>query len=569
MTTEERKRLLKSRLIAAGVFLAAAAGLAAWYIDRTTPTKKHLEAADFFGTEQGETAIVLDEEVLKAKGRQIAGSLFLPYETAVRSINPSVFYEDTEDLLIVTLPEEKQSFEISADGLLEGEAAREEEELFVRESFLESVTDADFRFFSDPERVVIRTKDSYPVLTLSEDAPVRFRAGIKSPILADCEAGTVLRAIDVDEEGEGLPDKVEKWTKVMTEDGFTGYVEDRFLTDPGLQTISYESPVGKYSRCFFDGLVNMCFHQTTDQASNAALLQSLEGVTGINVIAPTWFFLDGTSGEVKSLASPEYVETAHGEGLKVWAVLNDFDGGIAKSADTAAALSSDTSRTAIVDTVMGELLSCGADGLCLDIELVSEQASADFLELIREFSSECRKAGLTLSVCNYVPTYTKYLNRPEQARVADYVVVMCYDEHTSSSKEAGSVASLPFVKKGIADTVEQVPSCQVIAAIPFFTRLWSTSGDGSVSSESMGMSKAASRIEELGMTSSWDEGTGQYYAETTQDGVKYQIWEEGADSIGLKMEAITQADCAGTAEWKLGLETPDIWEVISEKMQEP
>ncbi len=562
MTIEERKRILRSRIIAAGALAAAAAGLAAWYIDRTTPSNKHMDPEHYFGISQDEAALVLDGELGEAKGRVIEGSYYLPYEAVAASINPSVFYEDTEDLLIVTLPEERREYSVASNGSSGGEAVRAEEEVFVSAPFLESVTNASFRTFDEPGRIVVSMQDSYPVETLMEDAPIRFRAGIKSPILKDGEAGTRLRVLDVDETGEASPDKVKKWTKVVTEDGFSGYVEDRFLGEPGLETIETGHPVGEYTRSFLDAPVNLCFHQTTDQASNAALTQSLEGVTGINVLAPTWLFLDGTAGEVASIASSDYVETAHKEGIKVWAVLNDFDGSIASSADTAAAMSSAAGRSAIVGSVMEELRACGADGLCLDIELVSESAAADFLELIREFSVECRKQGLTLSACNYVPTFTKYMNRAEQARVADYVIVMCYDEHTASSKEAGSVSSLPFVKNGITATAGQVPAGQVIAALPFFTRLWKISEDGSIEAESLGMSKAASRVEELGMSPGWDEETGQNYAETSDGGDTYKIWLEDSDSLQLKMEEVASADCAGAAFWKLGLESPGTWELI-------
>ena len=48
-------------------------------------------------------------------------------------------------------------------------------------------------------------------------------------------------------------------------------------------------------------------------------------------------------------------------------------------------------------------------------------------------------------------------NREEQGVVADYVIIMGYDEHFSGSEEAGSVASIDFVKEGITETLKEVP----------------------------------------------------------------------------------------------------------------
>lgn len=51
------------------------------------------------------------------------------------------------------------------------------------------------------------------------------------------------------------------------------------------------------------------------------------------------------------------------------------------------------------------------------------------------------------SVDNYVPQpYNAHYDIEEQAAVADYVVVMGYDEHTEGSYEAGSVASIGYLK---------------------------------------------------------------------------------------------------------------------------
>ena len=56
--------------------------------------------------------------------------------------------------------------------------------------------------------------------------------------------------------------------------------------------------------------------------------------------------------------------------------------------------------------------------------------------------------------------------------MADYVVIMAYDEHTEGSYEAGSVASISYLQDGIEKTLEKVSADKVIAGIPFFTRLW-------------------------------------------------------------------------------------------------
>lgn len=93
---------------------------------------------------------------------------------------------------------------------------------------------------------------------------------------------------------------------------------------------------------------------------------------------------------------------------------------------------------------------------------------------MRELSIECRKKGIVLSIDNYQPSaWTEFYDRNQQGRLADYVVVMNYDEHTASSNEAGSVSSLTFTEEGLKNTIDEVgDASRVINGMPFYTRIW-------------------------------------------------------------------------------------------------
>jgi spore germination protein YaaH len=253
-------------------------------------------------------------------------------------------------------------------------------------------------------------------------------------------------------------------------------------------------------------------------------------------------------------------------GLSVWTVANDFDGAVNSSQDTMAALSAYAGRSRIIDTIVSETVRVGADGINIDFEKVNANSAPYYQEFIRELSVSCRNEGLVLSIDAYVPTYTAYLGRKELARVADYIVCMCYDEHTSGSDTAGSVSSLPFVKKGIRDTLKEVPAEQTIIALPFFTRLWKVNENAAPESRAMGMGETSAWISENAVNIVWDETAGQNYAEAKGVDGTSKVWIEDAQSISEKMGAVTEAGCAGVAEWKLGLETEDIWQVISEHL---
>ena len=169
---------------------------------------------------------------------------------------------------------------------------------------------------------------------------------------------------------------------------------------------------------------------------------------------------------------------------------------------------------------------------------------------------------------NYVPQpYNEHYNLAEQGVMADYVFLMAYDEHVDGSYEAGSVASLPFVKEGIEKTLQEVPKEKVINGIPFYTRLWTESNNGTLSSEVMTMDQAIQYVQENGIEVYWEKETAQNYGELLTDSGTQKIWIEDEQSIEEKMKLIEQYGLAGVASWKLGFERADVWSVISQYLQ--
>ena len=162
--------------------------------------------------------------------------------------------------------------------------------------------------------------------------------------------------------------------------------------------------------------------------------------------------------------------------------------------------------------------------------------------------------------------------------MADYVVIMGYDEHYAGSEEAGSVASINYVRSGIENTLKDVPAEKVINAVPFYTRLWeerpkteeelaqedenSTSSAYVVTSKAYGMNAARSVLADNGVEPVWDEETCQYYAEYTVGDSVYRIWLEEEESIAIKAALIKEYNLAGISAWKLGFERQEIWDVI-------
>ena len=309
----------------------------------------------------------------------------------------------------------------------------------------------------------------------------------------------------------------------------------------------------------------MAWHGVGSKEGNETLDAMLSQTKGVNVISPTWFTLVGNEGDFSSFATQSYVDKAHDRGIEVWALVGNVE---SVDVDMYEVLAGTTNRTHLIEGLINTALEYNLDGLNIDFENISLDAGEPFVEFIRELSIPCREHGIVLSVDNYVPMgHTDHYNRAEQGLVADYVVIMGYDEHYSGSDEAGSVASISFVERGISDTVEQVPAEKVINGIPFYTRIWETAGTN-ISSQAVGMEMAQAYIREHGITTRWDEETCQNYGEFQSGDSFCQVWLEDAESIRVKLNIMQKYEIAGVAEWKLGFEEPSVWDVIEEYMNQ-
>ena len=578
------------------IVIIAAAALIYYFLGGGFSSRKHMDAADYFGNAaDGEAAIVSTEGLSDKKALISNGITYIDYDTVHNYINDKFYLDTTENILTVTTPTEKVQTDIttadasvimisSGDEVDSGDTAGESPEgaadnsgqeaadnvtgestqdaetgklVYISLDYIRQYSDIEVNELSDPARLVIRDRWDLENATVNKDAPIRFEESKKSVIIKDAAAGDTLTVIS----------RGTDFARVMTSDGFVGYISNDVLTisDPA----SHESSLGEYTSLSFDGKINMVFHQTDSQDANSYLAKSLEGVSGVNVIAPTWFFIDDTSGNLTDLTSSDYVNTAHAAGLKVFAVLNDFDGGISSRDETGAVLSSTSARNKMISSVITSVQNAGADGVNVDIENVNENSSEAFNEFLRELSVECRNAGLYLSVDTYVPQpYNTFYDREAFAEVCDYVVTMAYDEHTSGSEEAGSVSSISWVQQALSDAGTVVPAEKTVIAIPFYTRVWTTDKSGGITSSAMGMSEAENYVSEHSMLRSWDDKLKQNYAVLESSGEKTEIWLEDGESISAKMEEIISANAAGVAEWKLGLQSSDIWQVISEYLSQ-
>ena len=534
------------------ILLLAAAVLIAFAVIRVYPMLSE-SAADadlnaYFGVTEGQAAIVVNDEIIDSKGIVQDGTIYLDYETVREYLNDHFLWDDASGQMLLTLPSGTEKWK---DG--DGTLLLKDEKPYISADCVKENSDIDMEIFQNPDRIVARTKwDNIPTEVLTEDSVVRLTGGKKGEILTQVKKGDTVV----------LTQNADTWCCVATSDGFIGYVRKDIL-ESGSELTHTSDPRFSFSKISKDGPISMGW-QYTEQDSGLSAFGELTSNTGINVISPTWFTVNDNKGTVSSLAAKDYVDQAHKSGIMVWGCYQDVYDNDGISA--ASYMQTEKIRQHIIDQLIQAATDTGMDGINLDIETITEEAAPYYLQFIRELCEAAHKQNLIVSVDNYTSTYTQYLNRREQAETADYLVIMGYDEHTTSSGEAGSVASISFVEKGITDLLDEgVDPSQVINGIPFYSRGWTqNAGEDSPTCEVLAMGDQKAWADSHGITLAWDANLCQYTGKTTVNDTTYSIWEEDAKSIESKMQLVGKYQLAGVAEWRLGLETADVWNVINQ-----
>ncbi len=509
-----------------------------------------------------DVAIILQNQRITEKAKLIDGNYYFDLDTVNAYFCDHFYINETENILRYVLPDRILEAVIGEASYSDGgnvvpceytPIRREGGIYYLAIDFVRLFSVFDYTYYTDPDRVVIYTAyEQQSVVTVEKDTQVRYQGGIKSDILTDVSQGDVVVLLEA----------MDEWSKVQTDDGFIGYVENKRISTASPRLPEFKDSTSKYgdaefTSLSFDGKVSLGWHQIGGVAGNDTY--SDLNLNGINVISPTWFHLTGDQGDIVSYASESYVNVMHDKGIQVWALIDNFS----EEVDDMAILSSSASRANLIAQLMEQAAATGIDGINVDFEQIQESEGIHFVEFIRELSVACRLAGLYLSVDNYVPQGGSFFyNRAEQGRYADYVVIMGYDEYWGGSPVAGSVASIDFVENGIRLTAQEVPAEKIINGIPFYTRIWRTE-DGQVSSEAVSMAVAEQFCTNHGIEPEWDEATCQNYAEKTEGTVTYQIWLEDEASIQVKLNIMSKYRIGGVAAWKLGLEKKSIWGTIS------
>lgn len=549
-------------------------------VKKYSPSKERVNLNSYYNVQNEEDmAIVVDNQRLEDVAKYWEGHVYLEYQTVHDYLNERFYWDANENILRYVTPTDVISVNAGEQSYMVTKSSEntdytivkvDADKMYIALDFVQKYTEypaISYKVYEKPNRVAIESKGgTIKTAEVKRSTEIRQKGGIKSPIVVDVEKGATVTILESGND----------WDKVCTQDGMIGYIRNNKLGSEQKTTVKAKGEQPVFNHLLKDKTISMGWHQVTNQDGNKRVANVLQSIKGINVLSPTWFYLNDNDGNIYSLANHDYVNYCHQQGVEVWALISNLEN---SEVDTTYVLTHTSVRDKLVNQIIASAIEYNLDGINLDFEALAGEVGDAYIQFIRELSIKCENNNVVLSVDNYVPSsYTAFYNRSEQALFADYIVIMAYDEHTRASEDVGSVASIGFVKKGVEDTLKEVPANQTILGMPFYTRVWElTPKDGAgedVESASEGylpytftcseegMQTVENRYTVNGAQPTWDDTTGQYYVEYENSGKTYKIWIENEASLEEKLKVMKDNSLAGAAYWKLGFERATAWDTI-------
>jgi spore germination protein YaaH len=205
----------------------------------------------------------------------------------------------------------------------------------------------------------------------------------------------------------------------------------------------------------------------------------------------------------------------------------------------------------VAGAIAAAVATDGYHGLVLDLEGAALADVPLMTHFVRAVGDSARGRGVS-PVVMIVPA-ADTAAYPAHAFIpgADFVMVMCYDQHWATSAP-GSVSSPAWTRNTLARRVAAVGASKVIAALPVYGYEWRTGRP------TVALSFAAARTVATQAGASLDRDPVTQSLRAAQPG-QWELWLSDGPQLTALLAPVTDLGVRRVALFRLGLEDPAVW----------
>jgi peptidoglycan-N-acetylglucosamine deacetylase len=272
----------------------------------------------------------------------------------------------------------------------------------------------------------------------------------------------------------------------------------------------------------------------------------------LDVAVTGWIALDSLTGEpLMPSAYADTIRLASGTPRRFALVTSWHGQGF--HATPIRALAADRARLARVASRIGQYAqSMHYDGLVLDFETLTGEDVGPQTNVVRAIGDSAKAHGVTTIAVAIPAEPDEAYPARELARVADFVLVMLYDQHWAGS-EPGPISAPDWMTRNLSRVVDEVGASRVVAGFPLYGYHWVQGKPGAAVSYA-----TAVRSAQLGgLAMSRDSASGTMRGASGRGGSA--IWVTDATLLEQLIQEAEGIGVSRFALWRLGQEDPAVW----------
>ena len=274
----------------------------------------------------------------------------------------------------------------------------------------------------------------------------------------------------------------------------------------------------------------------------------------LDAVVSGWIQLDSLTGQPFA----EFRDTlarARPQGMRLMGIVTNAVGG-RFHADAVRRLARGPAALArAAGEVARRLTSGGYRGVVIDLEGFAAADREVVAGAVRAIADSARQRGVTPIAVAVPAVDTTVFRGRDLVPAADYLLVMLYDQHWTTSAP-GPLAAPDWVQGATALRVGEVGAAHIVAALPLYGYRWPTTGPAAALTFADAQRDAAA----AGVPLLRDAATATLRA--TSAGA-WDLWVSDAGLVEALVRDVRSQGVNTIALWRLGQEDPAVWSMLS------
>ena len=293
-----------------------------------------------------------------------------------------------------------------------------------------------------------------------------------------------------------------------------------------------------------------------------AYLSLKNNIKHLNMVLPEWFFINPNTDQLESRIDKKALKLMRSAGIPILPMLTNNYGAKFRSEPIVRIMNNQEKRMALIKQLADQCEQYGFTGINLDLEDLNITDNVPLITLVKDFATVFHARGLY--VTQAIAAFNDDYDMQELAKYDDYLFLMAYDEHNSTS-QPGAISSQRWVEKATDWAAKNVPNDKIVLGLAAYGYDW-TEGNPVGSTVSFDQIIATAQNAEAKIAFNDDTYNLNFSYEDDTNGTLHHVFFPDAATTFNIMRFGSEYHLAGFGLWRLGTEDKRIWNFYGKDM---